>query len=439
MGFGGYRAAILLPASLVLVLALTLVLAVSPGHSSASVARTASPSEPVTVTYAGFYTETLEDLYLTGDKQGRPQHTITQTVNWKFVWSGQLSTLESSAVSLRWNGETLSGSISNTWDADPAQNCIDGSLSAIAGQTFSANQTDPGGPIGFSIFSPQYHSKCDGAGCPAPAVTFGPTYCDPAPSWKPDVGGMTFPENGKQSLNSSGRDFSGSVQSTVTISGRSCQVGGASDSPMATVASRKLIVKAGPGGTNHYVTGLKYKFNADAACSRPPDKFVWKRLPSKKNSPYLRVAPNSKKQTVNGTSSQLPITMKCVLPPKVKRNSPESWRQCQSIVIFEVTVTDSKGNTGKDLAGFIADPQCSSRARKQVARRTIARAAEEIWGEIPRHIADEIGVKGIEHALEAGELGPALALLGVANLGVDILSHVRDANDARADLAEPNC
>ena len=106
---------------------------------------------------------------------------------------------------------------------------------------------------------------------------------------------------------------------------------------------------------------------------------------------------------MNGTSSQLPITMKCVLPPKVKRNSPESWRPCQSIVIFEVTVTDSKGDTGKDLAGFIADPQCSSRARKQVARRTIERAAEEIWGEIPRHIADEIGVKGIEHALEAGD------------------------------------
>lgn len=391
----------------------------------------------MTVTYAGSYTETLEDLYLTGDKQGQPQHTITQALNWKFVWSGPLSTLESSAVSLHWNSETLSGSISNTWDAGPAQNCIDGSLSAVAGQTFSASQTDPGRPITFTIFSPQYHSNCDGAGCPAPAVSFGPTYCDPAPSWNPDDGGMTFPENGNQNLSSSSRDFSGSVQSTVTISGRSCQIGGASDLPTARIASRKLIVNAGPGGTNHYVTGLTYKFSADAACSKPPDKFVWKRLPSKKNSPYLRVDP--KKQIVNGTSSQLPITMKCVLPPKVKRNSPESWRPCQSVVIFEVTVTDSKGSIGKDLAGFIADPQCSSRARKQVARRTIERAAEEIWSEIPRHIADEIGVKGIEHALEAGELGPALAAYGLANLGVDILSHVRDANDARADLAKPNC
>ena len=113
------------------------------------------PEQPVTVTYAA--------RVLRGDP-GRPLPDRRQTRSaaahdhangeLEVRVDRQLSTLESSAVSLRWNGETLSGSISNTWDADPAQNCIDGSLSAIAGQTFSANQTDPGGPIGFSIFSP---------------------------------------------------------------------------------------------------------------------------------------------------------------------------------------------------------------------------------------------------------------------------------------------
>ena len=60
-------------------------------------------------------------------------------------------------------------------------------------------------------------------------------------------------------------------------------------------------------------------------------------------------------------------------------------------------------------------------------------------GRAPAWLGKEVGTKPIEKLLEAGELGPYLLAHGLADLSADILSQIREANGARADLALPNC
>jgi len=235
----------------------------------------------------------------------------------------------------------------------------------------------------------------------------------------------------------SGELLAGSLDGRVVRAGDSAA---AAPGPIATMAAHKLVVRAGPHG-DPQVTVLRYKLSADVSCSHPPNTFVWKRVPTKSDSPYLKVIPNPKqvKVTVNATSTILQLTMKCRLPAAVRRNSPESWRPCHSIVFFQVTVTDSAGGKGTDEAGFIADPQCSSPSRKVVAREKLDNLAADIWGELPAWLGKEAGKKLIEKLLEAGELGPYLLAHGLTDLSGDILSQIREANGARADLALPDC
>ena len=129
----------------------------------------------------------------------------------------------------------------------------------------------------------------------------------------------------------SGEVLAGSLDRRVVRAGELCR---RSAGPDRHDGGAQVVVRAGPHG-DFQVAVFGASFSADVSCSHPPNAFVWKRVPTKSDSPYLKVIPNPKqvKVTVNATSTILQLTMKCRLPATVKRNSPESWRPCLSILL----------------------------------------------------------------------------------------------------------
>ncbi len=417
-------------------------------------------SETGTVTYTGSYSDTLRFYYTVGSDKGKVSETKSEQVSWTFTWTGPMSTLDDpSGNEVRWNSEKLSGSTSDIYSnpESASSNCSADHLTAPAGQMFDSVEPDPGAQIETTMGLVYYRASSCGLdlGCPGPAVSYKPTYCDPGVSWDPAAGFKNGSFSGGISIGSvaGGETRSGSARTEVTLSGLTCDSGGAaSDLPgsastgaagstaATAAAAGKLVVKAGP--TARYiiseVTGLKYKFTAYTACGRTPFDFDWK-LDTKRKPEYLRVTPAKKSDHVSkGSESQLPIQLQCKLPPRLKKDA-EDWHVCWGVVRFTVDVTDGRNRTGSDSAYFVWHGECSSQSTKEKDREIIDRLGDEIWHELPTSLAKLATPDGIVKLLENEELGPWLLVHGIGELGADIGKKILDAKNAEAELKLPDC
>lgn len=430
-----------------------LVANVPAGSAGAGQASGMGGDETSTVTYSGTLNNTVQLV----DSSGHVNEILTQDVTWRATWTGPTDMIsDQSGETLPWTSVSLSGSDSiqypdSNQGPGQTQNCAD-SLSAAGGQTFNAILPNGGDSITFALNTLSPHqSPTQGGGCTMPSRLACPpgspaneqngSYCSPDPAWKFKDGAQTFDISSNYGpTNVGGKVVTSDLSSTVSVSGAGCALSGSAAgaaSVHAHAASPHLTVKAGPF-TRQNVTASKYKFTAIVSCGTPNYHYVWK-LDNKLRSKYLKVTPTARAHSTKEQSDQLPITIKCVLTGAAKKNSPESWHPCWSIVRFDVTVTDAQGRDGSSYGFFFWEGKCTSPSRKNVAKEKIEKLAEEIYRELPKNFAKHVTEHAVEIALEAEELGPYLAAHGLAELSTEILKQIHEADQAKEDLLLPNC
>jgi hypothetical protein len=224
----------------------------------------------------------------------------------------------------------------------------------------------------------------------------------------------------------------GTLTSTLTISEGACTCsctanpsGGASDSGSAHVANDGPVAlsfrfpDADPGN----VRGFGMSIVATAVNGCPDYTFVWKLVnvehyPKKPN--YIRVTP-----TVKGDGpakqSTLHVTLKCRVPPRVRRAQPDYWtRPCQSTITYLVRATDKRGKKSVDkdsMVKFDWRPECLTKEGVARIEEDEKHIVDDATGDLPADLRNEVLQHGLTTLAEWESLGATLLARGA--LGVE--------------------